>query len=72
MQITKPPAPRSQKPVKRDRLKIPLPEGAENEGEFDTELEMGDVEEPLVLADESAELGAEPINLATCVRIRII
>jgi RNA polymerase primary sigma factor len=64
MPRTKPPAPRSQKPVKKDRLKIPLPEGAENQGEFDTELEMGDVEEPLVLVDESAELGAEPIDLA--------
>jgi len=64
MRQTKPSAPRSQKPVRNDRLKIPLPEGAENESEFDTELEMAEVEEPLALVDESVELGAEPIDLA--------
>jgi RNA polymerase primary sigma factor len=64
MRQTKPSAPRTQKPVRKDRLKIPLPEGAENESEFDAELEMGEVEEPLALVDESAELGAEPIDLA--------
>jgi len=64
MPKTKPSAPRSQKLMNRDSLDIPLPAGLESESELDAELELEEVDEPLALTDESAELAAERIDLA--------
>src|SRR5512143_3511957 len=50
-------------PVHHSSLNIPLPDIPESDNEFDPELDMAEVEEPLVLGDEAPDLGAEPIDL---------
>ena len=44
-------------------LNIPLPENPETENDFDADLEVGEVEEPLALGEEATDLGSEVLEL---------